>query len=171
MIFITISIARRAADSDNNKGGLSSSVRRFDILHINDVYELTELSGLGGPARVATLRAAMEKDNPGNVMTILSGDFISPSVLALAKINGSQLAGKQMVDVLNFLGLDLATLGNHEFDADNEVLRARLAEAKFKIVVTNGKPSAANASSTPGWNAVVPAFFAERNGIKFSFVG
>lgn len=172
MIFITISIARHSSESSGGgSAGLTASQRQVDFLQINDIYELTELSGVGGPARVATVRAQVEKVNPGNVMLLLAGDYISPSVLASARINGSALAGRQMVDVLNFVKLDVATLGNHEFDVDAETLRQRLAESAFKVVVTNGKPSAANASSTAGWSQVLPSYIVERNGIKLAFVG
>ena len=43
-------------------------------------------------------------------------------------------------DVLNLLPLDLATLGNHEFDFKTETLSQRLREAKFRIVLANLKP-------------------------------
>ena len=42
-----------------------------------------------------------------------------------------------MVAVLNLLGLDWATLGNHEFDIPEAAFRARLAESKFRIVASN----------------------------------
>jgi 5'-nucleotidase len=51
-----------------------------------------------------------------------------------------------MVDTLNAAGLDLATLGNHEFDFGDDLLIQRMQESKFRYVISNvvdtntGKP-------------------------------
>ncbi|CAF5088330.1 unnamed protein product, partial [Rotaria sp. Silwood1] len=52
-------------------------------------------------------------------------------------VNGSMLNGKQMIATLNVLGLDYATLGNHEFDLKEISLRRRLNESKFQWIATN----------------------------------
>jgi 5'-nucleotidase/UDP-sugar diphosphatase len=74
----------------------------FTILHLNDVYEI-ERSGkqpLGGLSRVARLRKKLVEVNP-RTYTVLSGDALSPSPLGSAIIEGDELAGRQMVAVLN----------------------------------------------------------------------
>jgi 5'-nucleotidase len=116
------------------------------ILHFNDVYEITpvEAGHTGGLARLARFRATLKAQHP-NLITTLGGDYVSPSALGTARVDGERLAGKQMVAVLNVLGLDWATFGNHEFDIGEAGLRARIAEAKFRIVSSNvtdrdGKP-------------------------------
>lgn len=108
------------------------------ILHFNDVYEITpvEAGRAGGLARVASLRARLKAEHPG-LLTTLAGDFLSPSALGTAKVNGERLAGRQMVAVLNVMGLDWATLGNHEFDVPEATFRARVSEAKFRFVASN----------------------------------
>lgn len=107
------------------------------ILHFNDVYEIEPLAGgrVGGLARVATLRAALLKDGP--VLTTLGGDYLSPSAIGTARIDGQALAGRQMVDVLNAVGLEWATFGNHEFDLQEPAFHQRMGEQKFKIVASN----------------------------------
>jgi 5'-nucleotidase len=47
------------------------------------------------------------------------------------------LNGKQMIATLNVLGLDYATLGNHEFDLKEISLRRRLNESRFKWIASN----------------------------------
>jgi 5'-nucleotidase len=108
------------------------------ILHFNDVYEITpvEAGKAGGLARVASLRARMKARHPG-LITTLGGDYVSPSALGTARVNGERLAGRQMVSVLNVLGLDWAVLGNHEFDIPEAAFRARMAESKFGVVASN----------------------------------
>lgn len=108
------------------------------IAHFNDVYEIGPVEGgkYGGLARVATVVSELKRTSAPLLVT-LGGDYVSPSALGTARINGEALAGKQMVDVLNATGLQWATLGNHEFDVSQAAFTARMAESKFKIVVSN----------------------------------
>lgn len=108
------------------------------LLQMNDVYEISPVEGgtRGGLARVATLRKQLLAQNP-HTYTLIAGDFLSPSALGTAKVNGERLAGKQMIATLNAMGLDYATFGNHEFDINAEQLNARLKESKFQWVSSN----------------------------------
>jgi 2',3'-cyclic-nucleotide 2'-phosphodiesterase (5'-nucleotidase family) len=109
-----------------------------DILQINDVYEISPLENgsVGGMARVATLRNQLVARNP-NTYSVLPGDFLSPSAMGLTKVNGTRLAGAQMVDVLNRIGFDLVTFGNHEFDLDEASLLNRINESHFTWISGN----------------------------------
>jgi 5'-nucleotidase len=108
------------------------------IVHFNDVYEIGPVEGgrVGGLARVATVIRDLRRTK-APVMTTLGGDYLSPSALGIARVDGQALAGRQMVDVLNALGLEWATLGNHEFDLQEPAFRARLEQSKFRIVTSN----------------------------------
>jgi len=108
------------------------------LLHFNDIYEITPLDGgkSGGPARVATLRKQLLAANP-RTLTLLSGDLLSPSAMGTAKVDGERLDGRQMVAVLNALGLDFTTFGNHELDLSKEHLVQRLGEAAFGWICGN----------------------------------
>lgn len=111
---------------------------RITLLHLNDVYEITPVDGgkVGGLARVATVLARLERENPGTRM-LLGGDFVSPSAIGTARVEGERLGGRQMVAVLNAAGLDVATLGNHEFDLSDADLARRIAESRFAYVSSN----------------------------------
>jgi len=108
------------------------------FLQLNDVYEIAPLEGgkAGGLSRVATIRKDLLKQYP-YVYTILSGDFISPSALGTSEYEGKRINGRQMVDVLNHLGLDYVTFGNHEFDYKYEELQYRIDESKFEWISSN----------------------------------
>jgi 5'-nucleotidase len=108
------------------------------LIQLNDIYEITPVSGgrWGGPARVATVRQRLTQKNP-DTFTVLAGDLFSPSALGTARVNGQRLAGRQMVAVLNAMGLDYATFGNHEFDLSEEQFLSRLDESEFEWVSTN----------------------------------
>lgn len=115
----------------------------FTVLHFNDVYEITPVEGghSGGLARVATLRQRLLAESP-NVITLIAGDFFSPSALGTARVDGARLNGRQMVAVLNAVGVDVAALGNHEFDVPEADFRARLTESRFRYVSANVAPPA-----------------------------
>jgi 5'-nucleotidase / UDP-sugar diphosphatase len=108
------------------------------ILHFNDVYEIDAVEGghSGGLARVATVVDSLKRSNSPLLVT-LGGDYLSPSAIGTARVNGEVLAGRQMVDVLNEVGLNWATFGNHEFDIPEAAFHARMAESKFQIVSSN----------------------------------
>jgi 2',3'-cyclic-nucleotide 2'-phosphodiesterase (5'-nucleotidase family) len=84
----------------------------------------------GGMARLATLVRRARAANP-NTIVAHAGDAISPSPMSTV------LQGEQMIAVLNALGLDVATFGNHEFDFGPDVLRQRMRESRFAWLSVN----------------------------------
>jgi 5'-nucleotidase len=100
------------------------------FLQINDVYQTAPVDNVGGLARVATIKRRVT-DEGRTPFLVLAGDFLSPSVAS------SVFKGEQMVAALNAAGLDMATLGNHEFDFGDDVLIQRMNEAKWQWIVSN----------------------------------
>jgi 2',3'-cyclic-nucleotide 2'-phosphodiesterase (5'-nucleotidase family) len=113
------------------------------IIQMNDVYEISPLEAgkVGGLARVATI--VNESKKRYKTYTVIAGDFFSPSVFGTAMYEGERIFGRQMVDVLNAVGLDFATFGNHEFDIPASAVQKRLDESKFNWISANvfGKDS------------------------------
>jgi len=112
----------------------------FTILQLNDVYEIAPLEGgkAGGLARVATIKKELLAENP-NTIAVLAGDFLSPSFIGTLKNEeGERIAGLQMVETLNAMGLDYATFGNHEFDiSDADLLQKRIDASQFEYTTCN----------------------------------
>ncbi len=102
------------------------------------MYEIEPLAGNGegGLARVAGLRRELQRENP-NTFVLFSGDLFSPSAMGSIKVDGERLAGRQIVDVMNRVGVDYATFGNHEFDYDRATFDRRLGETRFPWVSAN----------------------------------
>jgi 5'-nucleotidase len=100
------------------------------FLQINDVYTVEPTEGLGGLARVATEKKQLAAAGHSPFL-VIAGDFLSPSVAS------SVFKGEQMIAELNATGLDVATIGNHEFDFGDDVLIQRMREARFTWVVSN----------------------------------
>jgi 2',3'-cyclic-nucleotide 2'-phosphodiesterase (5'-nucleotidase family) len=108
------------------------------FLQLNDVYEIGSLENgkSGGLARVSTVKQRLLKENP-NVYTVLAGDFLSPSVIGTLKYEGSGIKGRQMVETMNALGVNLVCFGNHEFDLDYVDLQKRMDESTFEWLSSN----------------------------------
>lgn len=118
---------------------VQAEIVKINLLHLNDVYEIATPKGenaRGGLARVATLRQQLLRENP-RTYTLLAGDLLSPSPLGNAKIDGNSIAGQQMIAVMNTLGLDYATFGNHEFDLSENQFYKRLEESNFRWFSSN----------------------------------
>lgn len=125
--------AQKPASTSVNDGGNEVT---FNLVQINDVYEITPTSKEGGMAKVATVLNTYKRANP-NTFLVIAGDFFSPSALGTARVNGERLAGKQMVAMLNVMPLFMATFGNHEFDVSEAQFKSRMDESKFGWVASN----------------------------------
>ncbi|CAF1348585.1 unnamed protein product [Didymodactylos carnosus] len=111
---------------------------QWTFLHLNDVYEMLplDMGRKGGLARVGRIRQLLLKEN-SKTYTFLAGDLVSPSALSQSIVNGTALNGRQMIAIMNTLGLDFMTFGNHEFDLNQTELTARMNESKFTWISSN----------------------------------
>lgn len=112
--------------------GLPQARSALTLLQINDVYSALPVDGgnTGGLARVATLKKQIAGEGR-TVELLLCGDFLSPSIAS------SVFKGRQMMEAFDRAGVDLAILGNHEFDFGPDILRQRMSEAKWTWLVSN----------------------------------
>ncbi len=108
------------------------------FVQVNDVYEIAPVAGgkEGGMARVATLKKQYKQSNP-NTFLVIAGDFISPSVFNSLQYNGQRIRGAQMIESMNVAGMDIAVLGNHEFDFSEKDLQNRINESNFLWISSN----------------------------------
>ena len=72
----------------------------------------------GGAAFLATLVNNLKAQNPGNTLVVAAGDMIGATPLVSALFHD-----EPTIDVLNQIGLDVAAVGNHEFDRGAAELR------------------------------------------------
>ena len=124
---------------------LKSQVK-VTLVQINDTYELLPNSaGVGGVAKlkayIDSLKAQPEKY--GKVVVVHVGDIFSPSPLNLAHLMDMPFAGMQMVDVFNEM-VDIATVGNHEFDPPKDLCERNLNWSTFDWVTTNVRSKGGN---------------------------
>jgi 5'-nucleotidase len=129
------------------------------LLQINDVYSTVPIEGRGGLARVAALKKQIAAAGRTPLL-VMAGDFLSPSVAS------SVFKGQQMVAALNAAGLDITTLGNHEFDFGYDVLRNRMQESRFTWLVSNVVDRAG--APMPG---TVPYLVRDFGELRVGFIG
>jgi 5'-nucleotidase len=143
-VWLTVTVIFIAAATTSAQTSAPSPPSRettITILQLNDVYQIAPVDRgkRGGMARVATIARTVRLASP-NTLFLLAGDFISPSLAS------RMFKGKQMIDALNSAGLDIATLGNHEFDFGSDILRERMKDSRFAYTIANvidkatGKP-------------------------------
>jgi 5'-nucleotidase / UDP-sugar diphosphatase len=86
-------------------------LRDLTILHINDLHaRLTpDAEGLGGFAHVATVLERERAAAPASI-TLHAGDFVQGTPVS------TMFEGVPVFEIANRLGIDVNTLGNHEFD-------------------------------------------------------
>ncbi|MCB9307384.1 MAG: 5'-nucleotidase C-terminal domain-containing protein [Lewinellaceae bacterium] len=140
LLLLCFGISCDPAKKSAGAGG-DDGVIEVQFLQMNDVYEISPApsDNTGGLARVAALRKQLIARNP-NTFTVLAGDFISPSIIGTLKYEGKRIRGRQMVEVLNALGLDWVVFGNHEFDYDDlSDLQARIDESNFTWLAANAR--------------------------------
>ena len=140
-------------------GAVAQTVR-LAFLHVNDVYQHAPREGRGGLAELGTLIERERAAARGPVFFTLGGDLISPSLAS------SVTQGRHMIEIFNALGLDVAVLGNHEFDFGPEVAAARIAESRFpwlgaNVLGADGRP----------FGGAVATLLREAGGLRVGFVG
>jgi len=142
--------------------GARAAEVRVTLLHVNDVYQIAPVDKgqRGGLARLATLKRQVQAESPHTLM-ILGGDTLSPSVAS------NTFQGAQMIAAWNATGLDLAVLGNHEFDFGPEVLKARMDESRFPWLGAN----VIDRQSGRPFHTVRRSELRNIGGIKIGFVG
>jgi 2',3'-cyclic-nucleotide 2'-phosphodiesterase (5'-nucleotidase family) len=157
---LTLVCVRAAPTTHAQDASSFQSGAQLTILQLNDVYETTPVGALGGVARVATLKQNVAKSGATPVV-ILAGDFLSSSVAS------SVFKGEQMIEAFNAMGLDFATLGNHEFDFGKDVLLRRMAASRFQYVVAN----VLDESTGRPIGGAAPYLTRTFNGLKVGFFG
>lgn len=143
--------------------------KQLVILHTNDTHSCimplnpnladTALAGRGGFLR----RMALIEDERAKTLGLLlidSGDFSQGSPYY------NFYKGEVEVELMNRMGYDVATIGNHEFDFGLENMARIFRMAKFPIVCANY-----DFTGTSVEGLVKPYTIIKRNGLKIGLFG
>ena len=149
--------------------GAGARGRKITILHTNDthscIYPLnrhladTLLAGRGGFVRRAEMVRQERRKEP-ELLLLDSGDFSQGSTYY------TLYKGDVEVGLMNLMGYDAATLGNHEFDYGVDNLARLARKAEFPIVCANY-----DFTGTPLEGLIKPYTIIKRNGVKIGIFG
>eukprot|EP01120_Amphizonella_sp_Union-15-10_P013848 TRINITY_DN6532_c0_g1_i1.p1 TRINITY_DN6532_c0_g1~~TRINITY_DN6532_c0_g1_i1.p1 ORF type:complete len:504 (-),score=98.41 TRINITY_DN6532_c0_g1_i1:161-1672(-) len=133
--------------------------QHLSILHFNDAYHLEskDKDPCGGCARFKT---AIDKYKDEKPLLLCSGDLFNPSLMSTV------FKGKQMVPVLNALGVHYGVLGNHDFDFGLEPLQKLLPSTKTTWIFTNLTMKDGSAICNAARHVLT-----EWNGVKIGLLG
>lgn len=148
--------------------GAGHDVRRVTIVGFSDWHGQLEpvQVTVGGTRRplggAAALKAYVDRErrrNPGGTILVSAGDAVGATPPL-----SSFLDDVPAIEVLNAMGLDIDTLGNHNFDRGVDHLRRLMALARFPYVV-------ANIEGPPGQTLAPPTRVFTRNGLRVGVIG
>jgi 5'-nucleotidase/UDP-sugar diphosphatase len=130
------------------------------ILHVNDFHGFAEPytpfgagEPAGGVAWLAAGAGTLRSEKP--TLLLAAGDMIQGN-------NWANLSrGESVIELMNLMGFDALTVGNHEFDFGQAVLRKRVAEAQFPVLGAN----------VEGLDALRPYVIRELGGVRVAIVG
>ncbi|GMG95424.1 5'-nucleotidase C-terminal domain-containing protein [Tepidimicrobium xylanilyticum] len=116
-----------------------------------------------GMTKVYSVIKAVREENP-NTLLLDNGDTIQGTILSDDLYNNNLDLSHPVIDVMNFMGYDAMTLGNHEFNFGLELIHKIVDEAEFPIL-------GANIRWKDGSNFAEPYIIKEVAGIKIGIIG
>lgn len=143
--------------------------KHLEVLHTNDTHSCimplnpnladTAVAGRGGFLRRVAMIKEERAKNP-DLLLIDSGDFSQGSPFY------TMFKGDVEIGLMNLMGYDAATIGNHEFDFGLENMARIFKMAKFPIVCANY-----DFTGTCVEGLVKPYVIIKRNGLKIGLFG
>lgn len=143
--------------------------RQLLILHTNDTHSCvlplnpnladTMLAGRGGFLRRAAMIDQMRKEDK-DLLLLDSGDFSQGSPYY------TMFKGDVETELMNIMGYDAATIGNHEFDFGLENMARIFRKANFPIVCANY-----DFTGTVVEGLVKPYVIIKRKGVRIGIFG
>ena len=147
----------------------AQKTKTVEILHTNDTHSCilplnpnladTLVAGRGGFLRRLSMIEAERKKNP-DLLLFDSGDFSQGSPFY------TLFKGDVEVELMNRMGYDAVTIGNHEFDFGLENMARLFKQATFPIVCANY-----DFTGTPVEGLVKPYIIIKRAGLRIGVLG
>lgn len=171
LLFLIVAILSLAACAPAN------TPREITILHTNDIhghFTPDPASWLEGNPPVGGFAAMdyyiqAERADAGNSLLLDAGDIMTGNLICKKKYEGAY--GGALIEMMNMIGYDCMTIGNHEFDDQGNDLSAienihKLEQlANFPFLCANMIDSSGNDFGTPHYEIY------EINGLRIGVIG
>jgi len=136
-------------------GCQNTEEKEIVIISTNDIHGRIEQF-----PKLATFVEQIKAKHP-NVILVDAGDRFTGNPY----VDHAKEKGLPVISLMNDLGYEVGTLGNHEFDFGQKTLRARINDATFPIVCANINSSRGELDSIP------PYYIIKKDGIRLGFLG
>lgn len=136
-------------------GNSTPAAKDIVILYTNDAHCGIE-DGMGYQGLSAAKRALLAAGN--KVLLVDNGDAVQGDTI------GTLSKGEYIIDIMNKLGYDVATPGNHEFDYGMDQFNKLVEKADFDYI-------SCNFVDKDGNPVLKPYVIKEADGVKIAFVG
>jgi 2',3'-cyclic-nucleotide 2'-phosphodiesterase/3'-nucleotidase/5'-nucleotidase len=146
-----------------------AGVKRLRVLGMNDfhghllpeVFSWSEGREVGGAAAFAAYLNHERAGFDGPAITLDGGDVMQGTPIS------NLTFGRSTIDVYNRMGVDVAAIGNHDFDWTIRVLRDRMRQARFPWLSAN--TYTAGTQQRPSWAR--GTVLLDRGGVKVGVIG
>jgi 2',3'-cyclic-nucleotide 2'-phosphodiesterase/3'-nucleotidase len=133
--------------------------------YVTDWDYLQNTAWPGGLARAATVVDSLRQKYPGQVVVVDAGDALQGNPFAAYFGREARRDPHPVIEAMNLMGYDAATLGDHDFDFGVETLQHALAAAAFPFV-------SGNLHVLPADTAILaPYTVVNRNGVRIAIAG
>jgi 2',3'-cyclic-nucleotide 2'-phosphodiesterase / 3'-nucleotidase / 5'-nucleotidase len=133
--------------------------------HATDWDYLKRKPFAGGLARVATIVDSLRARYPGQVLVTDAGDMTQGDPFATYFTRVAPREPNPVIEAMNLTGYDVATPGNHDFDAGVASMRRATAGAAFPYVSGNIYTLAGDTLLYPGYVVL------QRQGVRIGITG
>lgn len=153
LLFLVLALAVACSPKTTPAGKSGKAASDIVILYDNDVH-----CAVDGYAKMAALKAEKKAQTP-YVTVVSAGDYVQGGSM------GAASKGGYIVTIMNAVGYDLVTLGNHEFDYAIPRLKEISKELKATILCCNLIDLKADARMFKPYEIV------DYGGTKVAFIG
>jgi len=131
-----------------------NETKELTIFHINDQH--------GRLDNFSKIKHIIDSEKElTNVIVVCGGDIFSGNPV----VDNHDEKGFPMIDLMNKVGFDIATIGNHEFDYGELILKDRFQQAQFDWVCANVDMNSTGIPEPNEYKTIT------KNNVKITFLG
>lgn len=131
-----------------------NNTKELTIFHINDQH--------GKLDNFSKIKYIIDQEKElTNVMVVCGGDIFSGNPV----VDNHNEKGFPMIDLMNKVGFDISTIGNHEFDYGEVILKDRFQQSNFEWVCANVNMNTTGIPEPNEYKTIT------KNNVKVTFLG
>jgi len=156
LLIISLLILNLSCSKDENNSNPTpqNTTKEVTIFHINDQH--------GKLDNFSKIKYIVDQEKElTNVFVVCSGDIFSGNPV----VDNYEKKGFPMIDLMNKVGFDISTIGNHEFDYGEVILKERFQQSNFEWVCANVDMNTTGIPEPSEYKTIT------KNDIKITFLG